>query len=139
MINKKINTKVIGLCIFIPCVFIFLSIILSLFILTSFGLASGASFLVLLPFFILSILTLVVSLVGVYIAIRYLKNRPFKQNRSLGTLFMAFSFFYFFFSFFSCVISNLTGNFGGWLRPVFAFLILVILLPLGMGLRNGYK
>jgi hypothetical protein len=139
MIDKKIGVKTVGICILIPCFLALIGVLIAFFFLTSFGFASGVSFSMMLPFLLLSILTIIVCSIGIYVSIRYLRNRPFKRNKSLGSLFMIFSVVYFVLSLFSFIASNLTGNTGGWLRPIFAFLILVILLPLGMGIRNGYK
>ena len=139
MLNSPINHKLIGSFLLISTVFILIGAVVAAIILPSFGLASGVSFIQLIPFYLLMTFLFVFSGICLYIAIRYFKRKPFKENKPLGLIFVISGSGYFIISTMSCIISNLTGNTGGYARPVFALLILLIFVPLGLGLKNGYK
>lgn len=139
MFNKPVNTKTVGVFMLVPACLILLGTAIAVVLIPAFGFASGISILTMLPFMMLIFASLISTGIIVYIAIRYLKNKPFKKNNSLGTLLVYFSIGYFFYTSLVCILSNLTGNEGGYLRPVIALLYLLLLLPLGLGLKNGYK
>ncbi|MBK5240007.1 hypothetical protein [Clostridium sp.] len=139
MCNKPISPKLIGFFLLIPSVLIFIGVLLATFILPSFGFVSGVSFINMIPFLILMLFFFAFSSVCIYISILYFKNKPYKENKSLGLIFVVFGIGYFIYSSLSCLISNLTGNVGGYAGVVIAFLILLIIVPIGLGLKNGYK
>jgi hypothetical protein len=139
MFNKPISPKLIGFFLLIPSVLIFIGAVVATFILPSFGFASGVSFINLIPFLILMLLFFIFSGVCIYIAIQYFKNKPYKENKSLGLFLFTLGVGCFVFSSLSCLINNLTGNVGGYAGPFISFLILLIIVPIGLGLKNGYK
>ena len=93
----------------------------------------------LLPFFFLSIFTLTISGIGIYVGIRYLKGRGFKKNTSLGILLITLGLVYFGYTVLGYIFSNLTDNPGGEIKVVLALLWLLISFPLGLGLKNGVR
>jgi len=107
--------------------------------LASFGFASGVSFLQLTPFLIIMFLSSLLAAFGIYVSVRYFKNEPFGENKTLGLLFIVFGIGYFVYQVLICFLSNITGNEGGYLKSIVALLLLFILIPLGLGLKNGYK
>jgi hypothetical protein len=137
--SKPVSTKIIGYFTLLPAVLMLLGTVLALFLVPSFGFASGVNFVSLIPFFFLMLFSLILSSVCIYIAIRYFKNKPFKQEKTLGNLFVIFGLGYFVYSSLVCLLSNLTGNLGGFGQPLVAFLLMLILVPLGLGMKNGYK
>ncbi len=139
MLNNPVKPKVIGYLMLLPAILMLSGTIVALFFVPSFAFASGVSFLVLTPFLLLVFFSLFFSAVCIYIASRYFKNKPFKEDKTLGQLFVFFTLGYFGYSSLICLMSNLTGNVGGFGQPLIAFLIMLILLPLGLGLKNGYK
>ncbi len=139
MLETKIRAKIIGYFMLFPAIIILLGVIFATLFLSSFGFASGVSFIQIMPFFVLMLMGLFFAGLCVYIAIRYIKNNPFKQNQQLGTVFVFFSLIYFSYSLLVYILGNLFDNQGAFLKPVLAFLLLLILFPLGLGLKNGYK
>lgn len=91
----------------------------------------------LIPFIITTAFVLLISSVGIYIGIRYIKNNGFKKNRSLGIALIVVGSFYFISSLASYLLSNLTGNTGGWLKPIAAFLFMIVTVPLGILIKEG--
>ncbi len=139
MFDRRLNCKSIGYMLLCPGVLIFSGTIFALFLIPSFGIASGVSFISLIPFFFLMACALFLSGICFYISWRYFKNKPFKQDRTLGLLFLFFGLGYFGYSALICLISNLTGNMGGFGPLLIAFLLMLVLLPLGLVLKNGCK
>jgi len=90
----------------------------------------------LIPFFILAFFLLLLPLGGVYIGFRYLKGNVFKKNEKLGKVLIITGLAFFVYSIIEYILSNLTGNYGGELRPIFTFLLCTIIVPLGLVLRN---
>jgi len=129
----------LGILILIPSVLILLTTIIAFIILPLFGIASGVNILLLLPFFFLSIFTLSLSGIGIYIGIRYLKKRGFKKNRSLGVVLITVGLAYFGYTVLGYIFSNLTDNIGGEFKVILSFLWLLISFPLGLGFKNGVR
>ena len=115
-----------------------LTIVATIF-LPAFGLKSGVSILALVPFLLLSLIVFAVAGFGIYIGIRYLKGNTFKENKNLGTLLVLLGVIYFISTLLSYLFSNLTDNLGGELKPILAFIWLILTLPIGLALRNGCK
>jgi len=120
-------------------VLILLTTIIAFIILPLFGIGSGVSLIALLPFLFLSIFTLTLSGMGIYIGIRYLKKRGFKKNRSLGIVLITLGLVYFGYTVLGYIFSNLTDNMGGEFKVILSFLWLLISFPLGLGFKNGVK
>lgn len=139
MLNKPIKTKTVAYLVLLPAVLLLIITIASFSILTPMSLEKGIDFVQLIPLLFLSTTTILLSLICIYISIRYFKNKPLKKNEFAGKLFIYFSIGYFLYTSLICLISNLTGNFGGFGPPFIALLLLLILLPLGLGLKNGYQ
>ncbi len=139
MLNTQVKPKVIGYFMLLPAVLILFGTVLAFVLVPSFAFASGVSLLAIIPFLILAFFSLFLSAICIYIAFRYFNNKPFKENKTLGQLFVFFGLGYFGYSSLICLVSNLTDNAGGFGQPLIAFLIMLILLPLGLGLKNGYK
>ncbi len=139
MWNKKISARLIGYLMFLPALLLLFGGVMAVLFLSAFGFGSGVSLLQMLPFLVLMFFVLSFSGFCVYLAVRYLKNKPFKPNHQLGTVLVLFSLVFFFFSLINYVLGNLFGNEGAFLRPIISFVLLLILLPLGLGFKNGYK
>ncbi len=139
MLDKPICSKKIGFMLVLPTIILLLGSLLSAVLGVSFGLGSGVPIYSLLPFIFLMFLFLCLSFFCMYLSSRYIKNKPLKQDKTLGLLFIVFGFGYFMYALFICIISNITGNIGGYAQPAIAFLLMLILVPLGLGLKNGYK
>ena len=139
MLEKKLSVKCIGIFILIPSILVGVSVLIATLILSSFGLASGVSVFQLIPFFTLMSFGLFLSGFCLYVSIRYLKGKPFKANSQLGTIFVLFSFFYLPYSLLVYLLNFFIDNGPSVIKPLFALLIFLILFPLGLGLKNGYK
>ncbi len=137
--KKPVKTKTIAWFILIPTSLLFLSLVVLVLFIPAFGFASGVSFVQMIPFFFLTFAFLIFATISIYVSMRYFKNKPFAENQTLGLLFVVFSIGYFLYNLLACILSNLTGNIGGYFPTILAFLLLFILLPLGLGLKNGYK
>ncbi len=139
MFNNPVKPKTIGYFALIPAFLMLLGSIFAIIFIPSFGFAAGVSFMQLVPFFLLMFFFCCFAGFGGYVAWRNFRNNPFKENKTAGVLLVNFSIVYFVYSALSCLISNLTGNIGGYVGPVAAFLSMLILVPVGLGLKNGYK
>jgi hypothetical protein len=71
--------------------------------------------------------------------IRYIKNKGFKKNKTIGMILIVLALFYFLSSLTSYILSNLTDNPGGWVKLVFSFILMLIVIPLGLIIKNGVK
>ncbi len=139
MFNKPIKPRIIGCFVLLPAILIILGTIMAVLFVPAFAFASGVNFLAIIPFLILIFFSFLLSGICIYIAFRYFKNKPFGKNRTLGQLFVYLPLVYLLYSLLICLVSNLTGNFGGFGPTLMAILFTFILLPLGLGLKNGYK
>lgn len=139
MFNKPVNAKSIGYFLLSISALFLIATILALIFIPAFGLASGGTIFLVIPFIFFMFFIFSLSVICIYIALRYLKGKPFKKNESLGKALVIFSTIYLVYTSLICLISNLTGNYGGFSHPIFAFLLFLILFPIGLGLRNGYK
>ena len=138
MLNKKLDSRLIGILVFIPSILLFLLILFSFVFLFLFGIGSSMNILGLIPLILLSILFLSITIFGMYIGIRYIKYNGFKNN-SLGTCLIYLGMGYFLYNTVIYILNNVTGNYGGEIRVLFGLLFIIILLPLGLGIRNGVK
>lgn len=107
--------------------------------LTLLGLKSGLSILALIPFLFITLFTLVLCALGIYVGIRYYKGKIFKKNRSLGTVLVILGVSYLLYTITVYIFSNLTGNIGGEIQPILALIWAVVTVPFGLVLRNGVK
>lgn len=139
MFNKKIKVRTIAYFLLIPSFLLFLGAIAAILIVPAFAFGSDVSIGAMIPFFFVSSMVFLLSFLCMLISIRYFKNKPFKRNHSLGTVMVIFSSIYLVYTVIICILSNLTGNLGGFGAPLIALLLLLIFLPLGLGLKNGYK
>ena len=80
-----------------------------------------------------------ITSVGIYIGIRYIKGNGFKENKSLGQVLVLLGIVYFLYTLITYIFSNLTDNPGGELRPILAFVWMVLTVPLGLVIKNGTK
>ena len=137
--HKQFKSETIGRFLLIFSILILLVTICLVSFLTLFGLETGVNIITMAPFFLLSIVALAFSVFGIYVGIRYIKRKGFKQNKQMGKLLIIFGLSYFIFTLIAFIFSNLTGNLGGWLQPVIAFLSTLISFPLGLTIKNGCK
>ena len=100
---------------------------------------SNVNILGLIPLILLSILFLSITVLGMYIGIRYIKYNGFKKNNSLGICLIYLGIGYFLYNLVVYILNNVTGNLGGEIRILLALLLAIILLPLGMGIKNGVE
>lgn len=73
-----------------------------------------------------------------YSSIRYIKSRPFKQNKILGYILIGSSLL-FLLGTSAIAIFNITGINPGWLQPVIGFVVGAYLCLLGAGLISDNK
>ena len=73
-----------------------------------------------------------------YSSIRYIKSRPFKQNKILGYVLIGSSLL-FLLGTSAIAIFNITGINPGWLQPVIGFVVGAYLCLLGAGLISDNK
>jgi len=92
-----------------------------------------------LPFITLSLLTITVCVAGIYTGIRYIRGNSLKRNKTLGTTLIALGLLYLGYSLFGYIFSNLTDNPGGGLKVIMAFIWTLLIVPLGLVLRNPKK
>jgi len=137
--DTQLKSKTVGILILLSSLLVLiLTITLSIFLIP-FSLGSEVDILTFIPFLIITFFVLVISALGIYIGIRYLKEKGFKKNSSLGTLMIIIGSVYFVSTLTSYLFSNLTGNTGGWVQPIIAFLWAIITIPFGLVLKNGCK
>lgn len=139
ILNRKVSSKNIGYLILIFSLITTCAAITFGTVLFLFGLKSGVGLLALIPFSFLLLLVLSLSSFGIYSGIRYIKKKGYKQNRQLGLALIVFGVVYLAIELISYIFSNITGNYGGELKPVFASLLVCIIVPLGLALKNGCK
>jgi amino acid transporter len=136
ILDIRIKQKTFGIYILTLSTLLLIITISSSVLLLSFGLGSNLNILALLPFIVLMLLILFFCAIGIYIGIRYIKQKPFKKNRALGTTLIILGLTYLGYSLIVYIFSNLTGNAGGELKPLFAFLWTLLIVPFGLTLRN---
>lgn len=73
-----------------------------------------------------------------YSSIRYIRSRPFKQNKILGYMLIGNSLL-FLLGTSAIAIFNITGINPGWVQPVVGFVIGAYLCLLGAGLISGNR
>jgi amino acid transporter len=137
ILDIRIKQKTFGIYILTLSTLLLIITISSSVLLLSFGLGSNLNILALLPFIVLMLLILFFCAIGIYIGIRYIKQKPFKKNRALGTTLIILGLTYLGYSLIVYIFSNLTGNTGGELKPLFAFLWTLVIVPFGLTLRNS--
>ena len=82
----------------------------------------------------------VFSAFTIYTSIRYIKDRPFKQNKILGYLLIGSSLLFLLGTSAIVIFNNITWiDPGGWLQPVIGFVIGAYLCLLGAGLILGNR
>ena len=85
-----------------------------------------------------AVIVVAFSVFSVYTSIRYMKSRPFKQNKILGYILIGSSLLFLLSSSSIVIFNNITGiNPGGWLHPVIGFVVGLFLCLLGAGLISG--
>ncbi|MBN1373783.1 hypothetical protein JW962_00405 [Candidatus Dojkabacteria bacterium] len=132
--SKTIGLSMIGFSVIVIIIATVFGIFWGLF-----GLGSGIDVVSLIPLILLVLLLVLLGGIGVYVGIRYFKKKGFKQNETLGSLMIFGSLIYFLYKLVTVILSNLTGNEGGWLQPVFALILVFWVVPLGYAIRNGTK
>jgi hypothetical protein len=139
LLNTKPISRNLGLYIISTSLFsLFLSIAFS-YILLGFISGSELSFISLIPAMIIMLTAIIFTITGVVIGYRFYKGKSIKKNTQNGKLILIFSTAYFLYSLFSFFMSNISGNVGGWLRPVIGLLILIIVFPIGIAVKNGTR
>jgi len=131
--------KTIGFLVFIPSALILAATVAATVIVPAFGLASGIHPLALVPFLLIALLSGILSGIGVSTGVRYLRGNPPGGNRGLGLFFVAIGTGYLGYSGLTCLVSNLAGNPGGYGGLLFSALMAIIVVPIGLGLKNGYR
>ena len=139
ILNLKLKSKTVGIEILVSSMLILISTIVLALVLIPFSIASEVSTLALIPYIILTFFALTISGLGIYIGIRYIKNKGFKRNKTFGTLLVVLGLGYFLYSIASYIFSNITGNIGGELQPITAIFWAIMTIPLGLTLRNGCR
>ena len=82
----------------------------------------------------------VFSAFTIYTSIRYIKDRPFKQNKILGYLLIGSSLLFLLGTSAILIFNNITWiDPGGWLQPVIGFVIGAYLCLLGAGFILGNR
>ena len=135
----KITNKSFGIYTLILSILFLLLLLLSFVFLLLFSLLSDVSVFSLLPFLLFSLALLILPIGGTYIGIRYIRGNVFKSNKNLGLVLIIFGLIMLGYSLIEYVLSNLTGNYGGEFKPIFAFILCTIVVPLGLILRNSNK
>lgn len=136
--TKPIATKLGIYVISISLVSLLLSLIFS-YILLGFITSSELSLISLIPAIIIIITGLTFTITGTLIGYRFYKGEGIKQDIKKGKLVLIVSTAYFLYSLFSFFMANISGNVGGWLRPVIGFLIFIIVFPIGIAIKNGTR
>jgi hypothetical protein len=95
-------------------------------------LRSNVNIFTLFPFILFAVTLLLLPVGGIYIAIRCIKGNTFKKNKQLGTLLIISGLVFLGYSLIEYILSNLTGNYGGQLRLILAFLVCTIVVPFGL-------
>lgn len=133
------KNKTFGIYILAVSILLLILILLSTAFLFTMALSSGVHILTLIPLAVVTFFLLTLSILGIYTGIRYIKGNTFKKNRRLGTTLIILGLIYLGYSLIVYILSNLTGNYGGEIKPVFAFLLCTVLVPLGLILKNPEK
>ena len=139
MFTRPIPPKTIGFLVLIPAGLLLAAALGAAVIVPVLGVASGIHPLALIPFLLVVALLVTLAGVGVLLGVRYLRGNPLRENRGLGLFFLAFGVGYLAYSGLTCLASNLTGNRGGYAGLLFAILMAIITVPIGLGLKNGYR
>lgn len=142
-INKFLDTKLkssfVGIIILVAGIILTISILLGTILLSAAGIGSGLSPFALIPLIMLATTALIIAGYSIYVGIRYIKSKPFKVNKPIGTILIYLGVLYFAYTVFTYIISNLTGNSGGEITPIFALIWALISVPAGLALRNGCR
>ena len=135
-----IKAKTLGKYMLVPAILIMIGCLVFMFFLVSKIIATGDY----IDWAALSMPVAVVvvsfSVFALYTSIRYIKSRPFKQNKILGYILIASSLLFLLSSSAIVIFNNITGiNPGGWLHPVIGFVVGSFLCLLGAGLISGNR
>ena len=135
-----IKAKTLGRYMLIPATLIMIGCLVFMFFLVSRIITTGEY----ISWAALSIPVAVVvvgfSAFTMYSSIRYIKSRPFRQNRILGYVLIGSSLLFLLSSSSIVIFNNITGvNPGGWLHPVIGFIIGSYLSLLGAGLISDNR
>ena len=135
MLNISLKSRTLGVLMIIPSILMLFWVVISSGFMTLWGFGHGVGISRMMPFILLSILKLLLVVFACYASIRYIKNKPLRQNKTLGIIFIIVGILFFIYE--SSVHFDITGiNPEGEARAVLAFVWGLILLLLGMGLIN---
>jgi hypothetical protein len=137
ILNKQLKSKTVGIVMISASLLLLLVIGAIAVVLFSFGYATGIGLVALVPLTLISIVLLVIAGLGAFIGRKYLRNEGYKKNENLGNIVIAVGLVYLALSLISYLFSQLTGNYGGELRPILAFIWAMVTTPFGLVLRNG--
>jgi hypothetical protein len=136
------KSKLLGILMIIPTILLLTWIIIFSIYGTFFGTGSGASFVIMIPFLILSVLQLLILIFFFYFSLKLLKQKPllFKENNMIANILIGIGILYFVYKTSIIIYSNISvSNPGGWLQPILAFLWGLILISLGLVLKKPNK
>ncbi len=126
------NTKKLGIVLLIPSILITLgSFTYTLFVIASIGIyITWYS-----PAIFVAIALLLFSIFTLWISWRYIKNKPFRKNRYVGTFLILLGVICFLYMLIPVIYSNVTQtNPGGWARPIIGLTVGLFFILLGMKL-----
>ncbi len=137
MLSISLKSRTLGVLMLMPSILMLIWIVVSSGFMTLWGLGHGVGILWMMPFILLSILKLSLVVFALYASIRYIRNKPFRQNKTSGIILIIVAILYFIFESSTGIHFNITGvNPGGEARAILAFGWGLILFLLGMGLIN---
>ena len=135
-----IKAKTLGRYMLLPAILITIGCIVFMYFLISRIMTTGEY----ISWTVLSVPVAVIvvgsSAFTLYSSIRYIRSRPFRQNRILGYILIGSSLLFLLSSSSIVLFNNITGvNPGGWLHPIIGFIVGSYLSLLGAGLISGNK
>jgi len=126
------STKKLGIVLLIPSILITLgSFAYALFVTVSIGTyITWYS-----PAIFVAIALLLFSIFTLWVSWRYIKNKPFRKNKYIGTFLILLGVIFFLYMLIPVIYSNVTQiNPGGWARPFIGLIVGLFFTLLGMRL-----
>ena len=133
-----IKAKTLGRYMLIPSILIMIGCLVFMFFLVSRIITTGEYISWTALSTPVAVIVVGFSVFTLYSSIRYIRSRPFRQNRILGYILIGSSLLFLLSSSSIVIFNNITGvNPGGWLHPVIGFIAGAYLSLLGAGLVSG--
>ena len=132
-LQTKINPKIIGICMMTANILMLIGSLLFLLLIIGSTSAYGVGWLSLAALF--SYLFVILSISMLYPSVRYIKNKPFKQNRIIGIILITLALI----NLFRTTKMVMEINPGGEGQIVIAGVIGVYFIFWGFGLFFGFK